>query len=181
MGAKIKNQDYNYQAKQERKKRKEKCNRTTLQLRRVCKKKELTSSNDCLHPSKHLAFLSLLIYHIKQCGTSLQKSILQCRLQFTLPRLKQLNYLKRHNSLKSKQTQRQGPHLKSYRAMKQKMIHQLFTPLIHVTSIKNNNTLFAKDISCKNLSKEVDHEMKAILGGTSNCHTNLQGKEQVGG
>ena len=118
MGAEIKNQDYNYQAKQERKKRKEKCNRTTLQLRRVCKKKELTSSNDCLHPSKHLAFLSLQIHHIKQCGTSLQKSILQCHPQFTLPRLKQLNYLKRHNPLGSKQTQHQGPHLKSYRAMK---------------------------------------------------------------
>ena len=130
--------------KQNKKEKQEKCDRATLQLRRVCKKEELISSNDRLHPSKHLAFLSLQIHHIKQCGTSFQKSILQCRLQFTLPRLEQLNYLKRHNPLKSKQTQRQGPHLKSYRAMKQKMIHQLLTPLIHVTPIKNNNTLFCK-------------------------------------
>ena len=101
-----------------RKEEQEKCDKTTLQLRRVCKKKELISSNDHLHPSKHLAFLSHQIHHIKQCGTSLQKSKLQCRPQFTLPRLKQLNYLKRHNPLRSKQTQHQGPHLKSYRAMK---------------------------------------------------------------
>ena len=65
--------------------------------------------------------------------------------------------------------------------MKQKMLHRLLTPLTHVTPIKNNNTLFTKVISCKNHSKEADHEMKATLGGTFNCHTNLQGKEQVGG
>ena len=57
----------------------EKCDRATLQARRVCKKKDLISSKDRSHPSKHLAFVSLQIHHIKQCGTSLQKSILQCR------------------------------------------------------------------------------------------------------
>ena len=81
----------------------EKCEKAILQSRRVCKKKDLISSNDRSHLSKHLAFISLQIHHIKQCSTSLQKYILRCRLN--LPRLKQLNYLKRHNPLKSKQTQ----------------------------------------------------------------------------
>ena len=39
----------------------EKCKRATLQSRKVCKKKDLISSNDCSYPSKHLAFLSLHI------------------------------------------------------------------------------------------------------------------------
>ena len=56
--------------------------------------------------------------------------------KFTLPRLKQLNYLKGHNPLKSKQTQHQGPHLKSYRVMKKKMIQRLPTPLTHVVIMK---------------------------------------------
>ena len=54
-----------------------KCDRATLQTRRVSQKKDLISSKDRSHPSKHLAFLSLKIHHIKQCGTSLQKPILQ--------------------------------------------------------------------------------------------------------
>ena len=33
----------------------------------------------------------------------------------------------------------------------------------------------------KILTKEADHEKKATLGGTFDCHTNLQGKERVGG
>ena len=79
MGAKIKNQNYNDEAKQEGEKQ-EKCNKAILQSRRVCKEKDLISSNDRSHLSKHLAFISLQKHHIKQCGTSLQKSILQCRL-----------------------------------------------------------------------------------------------------
>ena len=71
-GAKIKNQNYNDQVKDKQ----EKCDRATLQVRRVCKKKDLISTKDQSHLSKHLAFLSLQIHHIKQCGTSLQKSIL---------------------------------------------------------------------------------------------------------
>ena len=58
----------------------EKCDKATLQKRIVCKKKDLISNKDRSHPSKHLALLSLQIHHIKQCGTSLQKKILQCRL-----------------------------------------------------------------------------------------------------
>ena len=72
--------------------------------------------------------------------------------KFTLPRLKQLNYLMRHNPLKSKQKKHQRPHLKSYGAMKQNMIHRLPTPLTHVTPIKNDNLPFAKVISCRNLT-----------------------------
>ena len=46
--------------KQNRKgKKQEKCDKAILQSRRVCKKKDLISSNDRLHPSKDLAFLSL--------------------------------------------------------------------------------------------------------------------------
>ena len=71
-GAKIKNQNYNDQVKDKQ----EKCDRATLQVRRVCKKKDSISTKDQSHLSKHLAFLSLQIHHIKQCGTSLQKSIL---------------------------------------------------------------------------------------------------------
>ena len=43
----------------------EKCDRAILQARRVCKKKDLIASEDHSHPSKHLAFLSLQIHHIK--------------------------------------------------------------------------------------------------------------------
>ena len=57
----------------------EKCDRATLQARRLCKKKDLISSKDRSRPSKKQAFLSLQIHHIKKCGTSLQKSILRCR------------------------------------------------------------------------------------------------------
>ena len=77
--------------------------------------------------------------------------------EFTLPRLKQLNYLMRHNPMKSKQTKHQRTQLNCYGAMKQKMINPLSTPLTHAAPIKNNNTPFAKVISCKNLPKEVDH------------------------
>ena len=55
----------------------EKWEKVTLQLRRVCKK-ELVSSVECSHPSKSWAFLLRQIHHIKQCNTSLQKSMLQC-------------------------------------------------------------------------------------------------------
>ena len=72
--------------------------------------------------------------------------------ELTLPRLKQLNYLMRHNPMKSKQTKHQRPYLKCYGAMKQKLIHRLLAPLTHVTPIKNNNKPFAKVISCKNLT-----------------------------
>ena len=50
------------------KEKQEICDKATLQTRRVCKKKDLISNKDCSHPSKHLAFLSLQIHHIKQCG-----------------------------------------------------------------------------------------------------------------
>ena len=72
--------------------------------------------------------------------------------EFTLPRLKHLNYLMRHNSMKTKQTKHQRPQLKNLGEMKQKMIYRLSTPLTHVTPVKNNNTPFAKVISCKNLT-----------------------------
>ena len=57
----------------------EQCDKATLQARRVCMKKDLISSKERSHPSKHLAFLYLQIHHIKQCSTSLQKTILRCR------------------------------------------------------------------------------------------------------
>ena len=40
-------------------KKQEKCDKAILQSRRVCKKKDLISSDDRSHPSKDLAFLSL--------------------------------------------------------------------------------------------------------------------------
>ena len=91
VGAKIKNQNYNDQVIGREKQ--EKCYRATLHTRRVCKKKDLISSKDCSHPSKYLAFLSLQIHHIKQCGTSSPKIYIVMSPKFTLPRLKQLNYL----------------------------------------------------------------------------------------
>ena len=54
--------------------------------------------------------------------------------------------------MKTKQTKRQRPQLKNLGEMKQKMIYRLSTPLTHVTPVKNNNTPFAKVISCKNLT-----------------------------
>ena len=133
------------------------CDKTTLQTRRVWHKKDLISSKDCSHPSKHLAFLSLQIHHIKQCGTSLQmleslNADIAMMSKLTLPRLKQLNYLMWYNPVNSKQTKHQRPQLKCYGAMKKKMIHQLPTPLTHITLIKNNNTPLAKVIRCKNLT-----------------------------
>ena len=72
--------------------------------------------------------------------------------KLTLPRLKQLNYLMRHNPMNSKQTKHQRPQLKCYGAMKKKMIHRLLTPLTHITLIKNNKMPLAKVINCKNLT-----------------------------
>ena len=85
------------------------CDKTTLQTRRVWQKKDLISSKDYSHPSKHLAFLSLQIHHIKQCGTSLQipeslNAYIAMMSKLTLPRLKQLNYLMWYNPVNSKQT-----------------------------------------------------------------------------
>ena len=48
-----------------RREKQEKCGNAALQTRRVCKKKDLISSKDCSHPSKHLAFRLLQIHHIK--------------------------------------------------------------------------------------------------------------------
>ena len=62
-----------------RREKQEKCGNAALQTRRVCKKKDLISSKDCSHPSKHLAFRLLQIHHIKECSTILQNSILRCR------------------------------------------------------------------------------------------------------
>ena len=42
-----------------------KCDKATLQTRRVWQKKDLISSKDRSHPSKYPAFLSLQIHHIK--------------------------------------------------------------------------------------------------------------------
>ena len=61
-----------------RREKQEKCDKATLQIRRVCKNKDLISNKDHPHPSKHPVFLSLQIHHIKQCGTSLQKTVLRC-------------------------------------------------------------------------------------------------------
>ena len=44
----------------------EKREKTTLHSKRVCKKKDLISSKERLHPSKLLAFLSRQMHQIKQ-------------------------------------------------------------------------------------------------------------------
>ena len=72
--------------------------------------------------------------------------------KLTFPSLKQLNYLIWHNPVNSKQTKQQRPQLKCNGAVKKKMIHQLPTPLTHITPVKNNNTSFAKVICCKDLT-----------------------------
>ena len=110
--AKIKNQNYNDQVKQEGKDKNSVTEPHSKQGE--CKKKDLISSKDRLQPSKHLAFLSLQIHHIKQCGTSLQKSILRCCLKLIFQDSNKFNYLLWNNPMKSKQTQHQRPHLKSY-------------------------------------------------------------------
>ena len=56
----------------------ERWQKTTLQSRNVQKKKDLISSLEHSHPSKLLVFFSRQIHHIKQWGTSLQKSMLRC-------------------------------------------------------------------------------------------------------
>ena len=116
VGAKSKNQNYNDEVKQEEK---NKNNATKPHSKQgVCKKKDLISSKERSHPSKHLAFLSLQIHYIKQCGTSLQKSILWCRPNLPCQDSKHPKYLKWHNPMESKQTKHQRPQLKSYGAMK---------------------------------------------------------------
>ena len=149
--AKIKNQNYNDQVKQEGKDNNSVTKPHSKQGE--CKKKDLISSKDCLHPSKHVAFLSLQIHHIKQCGTSLQKSILRCCLKLicqdsnnsiTFCGITQWSPNK-HNT---------KDHIsKVMGVIKQKMIHRFLTSLTHVTPIKNNNVPFANVISCKNLTK----------------------------
>ena len=57
--------------------------------------------------------------------------------KLTLPRLKQLNNLLRHNPMNSKQTKHQRPHLTSNGAMKKKMINGLPILLTHIAPIKN--------------------------------------------
>ena len=114
----------------------ERWQKTTLQSRWECKKKDLTSSVECSHLSKLLAFLSHQIHHIKQWCTSLQKCMLRCRPNIPCQD-KQLNNLVRHNPVDSKDIEHQWPQLTSYGAMKQKMIQWLPTTLTHIAPIKN--------------------------------------------
>ena len=60
----------------------EKWEKTTLQSKRVCKKKDLISSKERLQPSKFLAFLSRQMHQIKQWGTNFQTSMWRCRANF---------------------------------------------------------------------------------------------------
>ena len=60
-------------------KEQEKWQKTTLQSRRVCRKKDLISNIERSHPSKLLAFLSRQIHHKKQWGTILHIFIFLCR------------------------------------------------------------------------------------------------------
>ena len=55
-------------------KEQEKWEKTTLQSKRVCKKKDLISSKERSQPSKFLAFISRQMHQIKQWGTNLQTS-----------------------------------------------------------------------------------------------------------
>ena len=64
--------------------------------------------------------------------------------KLTLPRLKQLNDLVRHNPVYSKQAEHQRPQLTSYGAMKKKVIHGFPTTLTHITPIKQKNMPFEK-------------------------------------
>ena len=133
-------------------------------------------------PFTSLKTSSLQIHHIKQCSTSLHKSILQCRLNLPCQVSNNSITFMWHNSVNSKQTKHQRPQLKCNGAMKKKMIHRLPTPLTHITPVKNNNRPLQKLSVVRILPKEADHEKKATLGGTFNCHTTLQGKEgRVGG
>ena len=59
---------YTYNINQEKK---EKCNRATLQARRVCRKEDLISSKDRSHPSKHLASKYTISSSAAQVSTSL--------------------------------------------------------------------------------------------------------------
>ena len=62
--------------------------------------------------------------------------------EFNLPRLKHLKYLKWHNPMESKQTKHQRPQLKSYGAMKQKMIY--WTP--NKTSKTTTQKLWSNEV-----------------------------------
>ena len=116
----------------------EECDKATLHIRIVCKKKDLISSKDRSHPPKHLAFLLLQIHHIKQCSTSLQKSILRCLLN--LPCQDSNNSITLWGITQwSPNKQNSKDHSSNAMepiAKKQKIIHQLPTPLTHVTPIK---------------------------------------------
>ena len=103
-------------------------------------------------PFTSLKTSSLQIHHIKQCSTSLHKSILQSCLNLPCQVSNNSITFMCHNSVNSKQTKHQRPQLKCNGAMKKKMIHRLPTPLTHITSVKNNNTPFVKVICCKDLT-----------------------------
>ena len=60
----------------------EKWEKTTLHSKRVCKKKDLTSSKERSQTSKLIAFLSCQMHQIKQWGTNLQTSMWWCRANF---------------------------------------------------------------------------------------------------
>ena len=60
----------------------EKWEKTTLQSKRMCKKKDLNSRKESSQPSKLLAFLSCQMHHIKQWGSILQTFMLQCHPNF---------------------------------------------------------------------------------------------------
>ena len=103
-------------------------------------------------PFTSLKTSSLQIHHIKQCSTSLHKSILQSCLNLPCQVSNNSITFMCHNSVNSKQTKHQRPQLKCNGAMKKKMIHRLPTPLTHITSVKNNNTPFVKVICFKDLT-----------------------------
>ena len=137
--------------KQNKEGKQEKCSKAILQSRRVCKKKDLIFSDDHSHLSKHLAFLSLQIHHINQCGKSLHKSILRCHLN--------LPCQDSNNSITLRGITHWSPNKHNTKDYSSYAIGQWRrwstdspTPLTHVTPIKNNNMPFAKVISCKNLT-----------------------------
>ena len=79
MGAQIRNQQRSGKTGREEQ---EKWENTTLQSKRMCKKKDLNSHKESSQLSKLLAFLSCQMHHIKQWGNIPQTSMLWCRPNF---------------------------------------------------------------------------------------------------
>jgi len=100
--------------------------------------------------------------------------------KLSLPSLKELKNSMRHNPLNTKQTEHQGPQLRSSNEVEDDppTPHTSYTYSTSQAPLR----LLQRLSVVKILPNEADQEKKATLGGTFDCHIILHGKEtRVGG